>query len=105
MIPVRYKYKDYGRLAPRATARSRALGIFFSFVAQVMWGFLWAALWGFVLSESASMEDGLAYGIAFLSLIPFYWALNRWKQRLNDQIDRSARKEMEENLRKTQAGR
>ena len=103
MIPVRYKYKDYVKMAPRATAYSRSLGIFHSPVALIMWGFLWAALVGFVLSESAGLSDELAYGIAFVSLIPFYWLLRQLKKRLTDKIDRLARKEMEAYLHKTQA--
>ena len=101
MIPMRYKYKDYGKMAPRATAYSRSLGIFNSPVALIMWGFLWAALWGFVLSENAGLTEELAYGIAFVSLVPFYWLLHRLKKHLTDKIDRLARKEMEAYLQKT----
>ena len=100
MIPMRYKYKDYGKMAPRATAYSRSLGIFNSTVARIMWGFLWAALWGFVLSEGANLSDELAYGIAFASLIPFYWLLNRLKKRLTQKIDRLAYKEIEAYMQK-----
>ena len=93
MIPVHYKYKNYGKLALRATAYSRALGIFTSLVAMVMWGFLWAALWGFVLCNW--LEEGVAYGIAFVSLIPFYWLLLRLKKRLVAKIDRLAQRELQ----------
>lgn len=98
MIPVHYKYKNYGKLAPRATAYSRALGIFTSLVAMVMWGFLWAALWGFVLCNW--LEEGVAYGIAFVSLIPFYWLLLRLKKRLVAKFDRLAQRELQANLSK-----
>ena len=97
MIPVHYKYKNYGPAAPRATGYSRALGIFTSLTAKIVWGFLWAAAIGFILT--GPLEEDAAYLTAFASLIPFYYLLSLLKKRLAAKIDRIALQEMQKNGR------
>lgn len=96
LIPLRYKYTNYGKQAPKATAYSHALGIFFCLTSLAVWGFLWAAFFGFVLANA--MPEETAYVIAFVSLIPFYWLLNRLKKRLADKVDSLARKEIQSHM-------
>lgn len=93
MIPIRYKYKTYQN-APRATAKSKALGVMTSFTAMVLWAFLCMSAVNWILSRYIGIKDDTAFMIGLVSVIPFVYVVMKWKKRAILKIDEEAAAEM-----------
>ena len=87
-ISIRYKYKNYPN-APKATGKSKSLGVMTSLTAMIMWSFLFLAIMGGMLS-AIGLEDNVAYIIGAVLLIPFIYGILKWKKHCIQKIDKAA---------------
>ena len=95
-IPVRFQYKEYP-FAPRATQKSKALGVFTSVPMKVVYSFLWVAILAALLENFMEYETGMIIG--FISLIPFVKYMRSLIKRANERIDAQAVKEAAERMK------
>lgn len=90
IIPIyfNYKYKNYP-FSPKATQRSKMLGLLTCTTMCLLWGFFWFAIIGYALSLCGCEEEA-AYIIAFVSLIAFVFIIKRIKNTSAVKIEQMA---------------
>ena len=90
IIPIHYRirYKNYP-YAPKAKGASMRLGYLFCWPVLLILAFFWFAILGAILSYLGA-PDELAYGIAFISLLPAGFALFQWRKKKEVKIEQAA---------------
>lgn len=88
-----YTYKSFPH-SPKATARSKALGVLTCFPSLLVFAFFW---YGFIynfLWALCDLPDGLSMGLSFLSLIGFAFLVRWLKKAANRKIDQIAMEDL-----------
>lgn len=92
ILPIQYKYKNYPN-APKATAKSRALGMMTSFFPMLLWSFFVVAIFGGLLME-LGMPENPAYIVGCIGAVFFAVFVHKWKKKLEQKIDEAAIREI-----------
>lgn len=100
-IRVNYQYKTYP-LAPKATAKSRALGMVFSWPMLAVVGFFWYAIM-FAVLEPLLGDSDMAVIVGLCTLVPYVILMRKLKARLQKKIDALAAGETLETMAKESA--
>ena len=88
-----YTYRVF-RHSPKATMRSKQLGILTCFPMLLVFGFFWYGIVYTFLWTLCGLPDGFSMGLSFLSLIVFAFLVRRLKQAANRKIDQIAMQDL-----------
>ena len=100
-IHIRYKYTNYPN-APRATAKSKTLGLLTSVFMQILYGIIWVGII-FYLVEKLNIDSEILMIVGLISLAPLYIGIHFMKKRLTRKIDAMAVAETVKRLQMTPA--
>jgi len=88
-----YSYKNYPH-SPKATQKSKILGMLTSLPYCILYSFFWVALLSFFLEKIFQISYDIAMLVSFVSLIGLFFLIKKIKKSISIKIDQIAMEDL-----------